>query len=56
MSTADEKDVLFERRFSGITEELTSFCADPMFWYTDDFEFFIKKWQKSFEGDWYKIV
>ncbi|MQP52964.1 MULTISPECIES: hypothetical protein [unclassified Flavobacterium] len=56
MSMADEKDVLFERRFSGITEELTSFCADPMFWYTDDFEIFIKKWQKSFEYDWYKIV
>jgi hypothetical protein len=56
MSIADETDILFERRFSGITEELTSFCADPMFWYTNDFDTFMKKWQIEFEGDWYKYI
>jgi len=56
MSIVDETDILFERRFSGITEELISFCADPIFWYTDDFEIYIKKWEGAFEGDWYKVI
>ena len=55
MSIENETDVLFERRFSGITEELISFCADPMFWHSE-FELFIKKWENAFDGDWYKKI
>lgn len=55
MSIENEIDVLFERRFSGITEELISFCTDPMFWHSE-FELFIKKWENTFDGDWYKKV
>lgn len=54
-SSADEDDILFERRFSSITEELNAFCSDPIFWYSD-FSLYIKKWEKMFEGTWYKNV
>ena len=50
---ADDTDILFERRFSAITEELIHFCADPFFWDTD-FDIYMRKWYKMFETDWYK--
>src|SRR6476469_7106866 len=34
-STDVDTDVLFERRFSAVTEELQEFCADPHFWNTN---------------------
>ena len=54
-SFADDTDILFERRFSAITEELNHFCADPFFWNTD-FDLYMKKWHRGFEVDWYKRI
>jgi len=54
-SLSDDADVLFERRFSSITEELIGFCPDPIFWSTD-FDLYIKKWDKLFEVDWFRKV
>ncbi|MVO10870.1 hypothetical protein GOQ30_16990 [Flavobacterium sp. TP390] len=42
---SDDADILFERRFSGITEELIGFCSDPIFWYSD-FSIYKRKWER----------
>lgn len=55
MSFADEDDVIFERKFSAITEELIEFCSDPSFW-NSDFDIYIKKWDKRFETSWYEKI
>ncbi|MBD3842021.1 MAG: hypothetical protein IE909_09090 [Campylobacterales bacterium] len=55
MSEANDADVMFERRFSVITEELLLFCADPFFWYTD-YDIYMKKWEKAFESYWFRII
>lgn len=55
MDFCDIDDVMFERRFSGVTEELVEFCSDPMFWGTE-FDLYMKKWERMFKGDWYKYV
>ncbi len=55
MTKENEANILFERRFSAITEELNAFCADPMFWYSD-FDSFMRKREKAFDIDWYKKV
>ncbi|RYJ44539.1 hypothetical protein [Flavobacterium beibuense] len=54
-SAADENDILFERRFSAITEDIIEFCANPLFWSTD-FDVYMKKWDKLFATDWCKKV
>lgn len=51
----DDTDILFERRFSGITEEVTGFCSDPQFW-TTDFESYMLKWERMFATGWYEKV
>jgi len=55
MMSANDADVLFERRFSAITEELTEFCSNPFFWETD-FTLYMQKWKKLFQIDWLKKV
>ena len=52
---SDDNDILFERRFSGITEELIGFCSDPIFWQTD-FDIYKKKWERRFENSWYEKI
>lgn len=51
--SADDSDILFERRFSAITEEIVEFCPDPFFWKTD-YNVYIRKWERAFEHDWFK--
>jgi hypothetical protein len=53
MSDFDDSDVLFERRFSIIVEELIAFTSDPIFWYSD-FDVYMKKWDELFKVDWLK--
>lgn len=48
-----DNDVLFERRFTSLTEEILEFCPDPFFWSTD-FDIYMKKWEKAFKIDWFK--
>lgn len=55
MESADDTDILFERRFSAITEEITEFCSNPFFWETD-FVLYMQKWEKLFQIDWFKKV
>ncbi|MFY8186849.1 MAG: hypothetical protein ACOVLC_02705 [Flavobacterium sp.] len=45
-------DVLFERRFTAITEDFVGFGSDPMFWNVD-YLTYIQKWDKGFESRWY---
>jgi hypothetical protein len=44
--------VLFERRFTAITEDFVGFCSDPIFWDVD-FNIYMEKWNKRFESRWY---
>jgi hypothetical protein len=55
MGFEEDEDVLFERRFSAITEEIVEFCPNPFFWDTD-FDIYMKKWDKFFQMDWLKKV
>jgi len=55
MSMADENDIIFERRFTSITEELIEFCSDPFFWNTD-LHVYMKKWDKLFDSKWFKVA
>ena len=45
-------DVLFERRFTAITDDFVGFGSDPMFWNVD-YLTYIQKWDKGFESRWY---
>lgn len=51
VSDFGENDVLFERRFSIITEELSEFCSGPYFWQTDH-KTYMKKWERILKSDW----
>jgi len=55
MSTFDDDDILFERRFEVFNEELIEFCSSPFFWSTN-LETYFKKWNRRFDIDWYKNV
>jgi hypothetical protein len=55
ISNVDDNDILFERRFSSITEELLEFCSDPFFW-NSDFDLYMKKWARGFEVSWFKNI
>uniref|UniRef100_UPI00404B62CA hypothetical protein n=1 Tax=Flavobacterium sp. TaxID=239 RepID=UPI00404B62CA len=45
-------DVLFERRFTAITDDFVGFGSDPMFW-SEDYLTYIRKWNKRLESRWY---
>ncbi|QEE50113.1 hypothetical protein FUA48_11135 [Flavobacterium alkalisoli] len=55
MVDANDNDILFERRFSAITEDIVEFCVNPFFW-SIDFDVYMKKWDKLFATDWCKKV
>lgn len=55
MSAADDSDILFERRFASITEDIIEFCADPFFWETD-YSVYLQKWDRAFKHDWFKKI
>lgn len=55
MMSDNDSDIMFERRFSGITEEIVEFCSAPFFWETD-FNLYKRKWDKYFESDWFKKI
>ena len=55
MDVANDSDIMFERRFSSITEEIYEFCPDPFFWNTD-FDIYMKKWDRGFQTDWFKSI
>lgn len=51
----DDSDILFERRFSAIVEEIEEFCPNPHFWETD-YKVYLKKWDRWFHQDWLKKI
>ncbi|MGV7108068.1 hypothetical protein [Flavobacterium sp. U410] len=55
IDVSDDDDILFERRFTIIIEELVEFCPAPFFW---DIEFsdYKKKLDIYFESYWLKQV
>jgi hypothetical protein len=55
MVSSDDDDVMFERRFTTIMEELTEFCSSPHFWRTD-FDIYMEKWNKFFLISWFKEI
>ncbi|EHO13468.1 hypothetical protein MODO_3350 [Myroides odoratimimus] len=50
-----DDDVMLERRFTSIMEELTELCASPFFWKTD-FTIYMEKWESFFKSSWFKNV
>ncbi|UUC46721.1 hypothetical protein [Flavobacterium cerinum] len=55
MENADDSDIMFERRFSAVIEELSEFCSSPFFW-DSDLDVYFKKWDKLFQIDWFKNI
>jgi len=48
-------DIMFERRFVKIAEEIYHFCSKPYFWETN-YEIYILKWHEIFESSWLKEI
>ena len=55
LSTSDDEDIMFVRRFEVFNEELLEFCSSPFFWKTS-LETYLKKWDRLFDIDWFKEV
>lgn len=55
MVSSDDNDVMFERKFTAIMEELTEFCSSPHFWKTD-FTIYMQKWGRLFLISWFKQI